>query len=115
MLSSRVLSREVAIPLATSLPLLAAWEILVRAGVLRAAFFPAPTSVAQTLWGLALSGELGIHVAMTLGRLIASFLMAVIPAPQSASRWAGGCKCGWLPIPWFGSCSRFQASLFSRW
>ena len=79
MLSSRVLSREVVIPLATSLAMLAAWEILVRAGVLRAAFFPAPTSVAQTLWGLALSGELWIHVAMTLVRLIGSFLMAVIP------------------------------------
>ena len=78
-MSNRVLSREIAIPLATSLAMLAAWEGLVQLGSLRAAFFPAPTSIAVTLWGLALSGELWVHMATTLGRLAGSFLMAVIP------------------------------------
>ncbi len=90
MMSSRVLSREVTIPLATSLVMLAAWEFLVHAGFLRAAFFPAPTSIAHTLLGLALSGELWLHAGTTLGRLIASFLMAVIPARRLAWPWAGG-------------------------
>ena len=90
MAALRVLSsRELAIPLATSLAMLAAWETLVRLGVLRAAFFPAPTNIAQTLWGLAVSGELWIHVATTLGRLMASFLMAVIPGT------ALGLAMGW--------------------
>ena len=89
MISSRLLSREVAIPLATSLAMLAAWETLVRMGLLRAAFFPAPTSIAHTLGGMALSGELWLHVATTLGRLLASFLMAVVPGT------ALGLAMGW--------------------
>jgi NitT/TauT family transport system permease protein len=78
-MTTRFLSREVAIPLATSVAMLVVWEALVYAGFLRAAFFPAPTSIAATLWGMALTGELWLHVATTLGRLIASFLIAVIP------------------------------------
>jgi NitT/TauT family transport system permease protein len=77
------------IPLATSLVLLGVWEALVHAGLLRAAFFPAPTNILQTLVSLGLSGELWGHVAATLGRLIASFLMALIPAT------ALGLAMGW--------------------
>ena len=89
MLLSRLLSREVAIPLMTSFAMLAAWETLVHAGVLRAAFFPAPTNIARTLWGLALGGVLWLHVATTVGRLLASFLIAVIPGT------AIGLAMGW--------------------
>ena len=92
MLLSRLLSREVTIPLATTLVILSAWEIMVRAGMLRAAFFPAPTSIAETLWHLALGGELWRHVATTVGRLLASFLIAVIPGT------AIGLAMGW----WIG-------------
>ena len=92
MLLSRLLSREIAIPLATSLVMLSAWEILVRAGMLRAAFFPAPTNIAETLWHLALGGELWLHAATTVGRLLASFLIAVIPGT------AIGLAMGW----WIG-------------
>jgi NitT/TauT family transport system permease protein len=80
MMSSRLLSRDVVIPLATTLVALSIWEILVHAGMLRAAFFPAPTNIAHTLLGLAMSGELWLHAGTTLGRLIASFLLALIPA-----------------------------------
>jgi len=89
MISSRLLSREVTIPLATSLLMFAAWEILVHTGMLRAAFFPAPTNIARTLLSLALGGELWLHVATTLGRLFASFLLAVIPGT------ALGLAMGW--------------------
>jgi len=91
-MSYRVLSREVTIPLTTSFVMLAVWEILVHTGMLRAAFFPAPTNIAHTLFSLALSGELWLHIATTLGRLIASFLMAVIPGT------ALGLSMGW----WLG-------------
>jgi ABC-type nitrate/sulfonate/bicarbonate transport system permease component len=77
---SRILCREIIIPLSTMLAALAAWEVLARAGMLRAAFFPAPTSIARTLMDLAMSGELWLHAGTTLGRLIASFLLALIPA-----------------------------------
>lgn len=89
MMRSRLLSREVTLPLATSLVMLAAWEALVHTGMLRAAFFPAPTDIARTLSSLALGGELWLHVATTLGRLIASFLIAVIPGT------AIGLAMGW--------------------
>ena len=88
-MSYRVLPREVAIPLATSLMMLAAWETLVHTGMLRAAFFPPPTSIARTLLDLALSGELFKHAGMTLGRLVLSVVMALIPAT------ALGLAMGW--------------------
>lgn len=86
---SRIFSRELTIPLATSVILLCVWEILVHAHVLRAAFFPAPTSIAKTLAGLALGGELWLHVATTAARLISSFLIAVLPGT------AIGLAMGW--------------------
>jgi ABC-type nitrate/sulfonate/bicarbonate transport system permease component len=89
MMSSRLLSREVTIPLATTLVMLSAWEFLVHTGMLRAAFFPAPTSIAGTLLSLALGGELWLHTATTVGRLLASFLIAVIPGT------AIGLAMGW--------------------
>ena len=67
------------IPVTTSGIGLAAWEALVHAGLLRAAFFPAPTDIARTLLSLALGGELWLHAGTTLGRLIASFLLALVP------------------------------------
>lgn len=85
----RLLSREVAIPMATTLLSLTAWESLVHAGFLRAAFFPPPTDILRTLVGLAASGELWTHAGITLGRVIASFLLAVIPGT------ALGLAMGW--------------------
>src|SRR5215475_8100225 len=90
--TSRLFSRELTIPLATSLVLLAVWEALVHAGFLRAAFFPPPTNIVSTLLGLAAGSELWLHAGTTLGRLIASFLMAVIPGT------ALGLAMGW----WMG-------------
>jgi ABC-type nitrate/sulfonate/bicarbonate transport system permease component len=78
--AARIFCREVAIPLVTTLVMLAAWETLVHTGMLRAAFFPAPTNIVYTLLGLGMSGELWLHTGTTLGRLIASFILALIPA-----------------------------------
>jgi ABC-type nitrate/sulfonate/bicarbonate transport system permease component len=87
--ASWLLSREVAIPLTTSLLALGIWETLVHTGLLRAAFFPAPTNILQTLLSLARGGELWAHAGTTLGRLMASFLMALIPGT------ALGLAMGW--------------------
>jgi NitT/TauT family transport system permease protein len=90
--ASRLFSRELTIPLATSLIALAVWEVLVDAGFLRAAFFPPPTRIISTLLSLAGGGELWLHTGTTLGRLIVSFLMALIPGT------ALGLAMGW----WIG-------------
>lgn len=87
-----LLSREVAIPVATSLATAAVWETLVYAGLLRRAFFPPPTNIIQTLLGLAASGDLWAHVGTTLGRLIASFLLALVPG--TALGFTMGCWVG---------------------
>ena len=71
--------REFTIPLATMLVVLGTWEALVHGGLLRAAFFPPPTSILQTLLGLGLGRELWVHATITFARLFASFLMALIP------------------------------------
>ena len=71
--------REVAIPLTASLVVLALWEVLSRAGVLRAAFFPPPTEVGRTLAGLAAGREIWGHAAATVARLAAAFLLALLP------------------------------------
>lgn len=92
MLLSRLLSRELTIPVATSLIALLLWEALVYAGFLRAAFFPPPTNILGTLLDLAIGGELWLHAGITLGRLIASFLLALIPGT------ALGLAMGW----WMG-------------
>jgi ABC-type nitrate/sulfonate/bicarbonate transport system permease component len=89
MMLSRFLSRELAIPLATTLVMLAAWETLIHIGFLRAAFFPPPTSIARTLMELAIGGQLWLHAGTTLGRLVAAFLIALIPAT------ALGLAMGW--------------------
>jgi len=78
-MKSSSFSRELAISLASSLAMLGLWETMVHLGLLRAAFFPPPTSIASTLSSLALSGEIWLHLAATLARLFASFLMAVVP------------------------------------
>lgn len=77
------------IPLAASLAVLALWELLVRAGLLRAAFFPPPTEVARTLLGLAAGGAIWAHAAATVARLGVSFLLALVPGT------ALGLAMGW--------------------
>ncbi|HSF59784.1 MAG TPA: ABC transporter permease subunit, partial [Candidatus Binatia bacterium] len=100
--ATRLFSRELTVPVVTSVVVLAAWEALVHAGFLRAAFFPPPTNIVSTLLGLAVGGELWLHAGMTLGRLIASFLMALIPGT------ALGLAMGW----WMGM--RFAADPLIR-
>jgi len=89
---SRFFSRELVIPVATSLLVLGAWEGLAHAGLLRAAFFPPPTTILHTLLSLAGSGELWAHAGATLGRLTASFFMALVPAT------ALGLAMGWWSV-----------------
>jgi NitT/TauT family transport system permease protein len=62
------------------LALLLLWDVLVRLGVIDARFFPAPSTVATTLWAMAKSGELWINTEASLVRLFWGFLVGGIPA-----------------------------------
>jgi ABC-type nitrate/sulfonate/bicarbonate transport system permease component len=98
--ASWFLSRELTIPLATGLAALGLWEALVHAGILRAAFFPAPTNILHTLLSLAFGSELWAHAGTTLGRLIASFLIALVPgtALGLAMGWWSGVRTAADPL-----------------
>jgi NitT/TauT family transport system permease protein len=90
--ATALFSRELIIPLVTSIIAFAIWEALVRAGLLQAAFFPPPTSIMRTLLSSALGGELWLHTGTTLGRLIVSFLLASLPGTAlgvAMGWWAG--------------------------
>jgi ABC-type nitrate/sulfonate/bicarbonate transport system permease component len=62
------------------LALLLLWDVLVRLGVIDARFFPAPSTLATTLWAMAKSGELWSNTQASLIRLFWGFLVGGIPA-----------------------------------
>lgn len=65
---------------ASPIIMLLLWEALVRAGILDARFFPAPSSVIRELWGLLSSGVLIKHLGYTLSRVGVGFVLGAIPA-----------------------------------
>jgi NitT/TauT family transport system permease protein len=72
--------RELAVSVFSPVVVLAAWEALVRAGLLDARFFPAPTSIVGTFTTLVLSGELWGHVRSSLARIVVGYAMGTVPA-----------------------------------
>jgi len=56
------------------------WEVLARMGVLPANWLPAPTAIADTIRGLAATGELWGHLGATLGRVAAGFVLGAAAA-----------------------------------
>ncbi|WP_125099533.1 ABC transporter permease [Leucobacter chromiireducens] len=63
----------------TPLMLLVVWEVLSRAGLLDARFFPAPSSIATTFVTMLLDGVLIEHAAMTLSRIAIGFVLGAVP------------------------------------
>jgi sulfonate transport system permease protein len=56
------------------------WELLSRAGLLAANWFPAPFAIGDTLLELFHGGELARHIAYTLARVVAGFLIGALSA-----------------------------------
>ena len=56
--------------LASPIGLLAIWEILLRLGFGDRRFVPAPSDIAVRFWELTVSGELALHTAATLWRVL---------------------------------------------
>jgi sulfonate transport system permease protein len=56
------------------------WELLARAGILAANWFSSPSAIVDTLLELLRGGELVRHIAVTLGRVLAGFLIGSLTA-----------------------------------
>lgn len=72
--------REQWLPVASVAAALLLWELFARTGVLRASFFPPPSTLVANFLGLLRGGSLLQHLTVTLGRLVAAFLLAALPA-----------------------------------
>ena len=58
--------------------IVALWEALCRANLIRVIALPAPSTVAVTLWGLCVSGQLFVHIGASLLRVLEGFTGAAV-------------------------------------
>jgi ABC-type nitrate/sulfonate/bicarbonate transport system permease component len=72
--------RERLLYLISPIGLLLVWQILVELGFGDRRFIPTPSDIALRFWQLALSGELAVNTLATLWRVVAGFVIGVIPA-----------------------------------
>ena len=66
--------------LISPIALLAVWQVLLMLGFGDRRFIPAPSDIAVRFWQLSVSGELALHVAATLWRVFAGFIIGAVPA-----------------------------------
>jgi ABC-type nitrate/sulfonate/bicarbonate transport system permease component len=66
--------------LASPVGLIALWELLLRLGFGDRRFVPAPSDIAVRFYELAVNGELAVHTAVTLWRVLAGFVIGAAPA-----------------------------------
>jgi len=59
--------------------LLVVWQVLLMMGFGDRRFIPAPTDIAVRFWELTISGELLVHTAATLYRVIVGYFIGAIP------------------------------------
>jgi len=59
--------------------LLALWQILLMLGLGDRRFIPAPSDIAVRYWQMVVSGELALHVSVTLYRVLLGFVLGVVP------------------------------------
>src|SRR6266567_442759 len=76
----RAKRRDRIISVASPLGLLLAWELAARTGMIDVRFFPAPSSIIQTLIRMAGTGELSDNVLISLQRIVLGFLLGGVPA-----------------------------------
>jgi ABC-type nitrate/sulfonate/bicarbonate transport system permease component len=66
--------------LISPIALLLVWELLIRAGLGDRRFIPPPSDIAVRFWQLTVNGELAMHTAATLWRVLAGFVIGAVPA-----------------------------------
>lgn len=69
---------ERVLPTLSVIILLAAWELLVRWRGIAPIFLPSPSSIAGFLWRMIADGTMEYHLAVTLLRIFAGFLVAAV-------------------------------------
>jgi len=70
--------KSLAIYLAIPLLVLVIWQGLSMAGLIRPMILPPPTQVAEVIWVLIRSGELGAHVLSSTQRVLEGFTLAAV-------------------------------------
>ena len=65
--------------IASPIFLLLLWEFLSRTGLIDIRFFPPPSAIVGTFWGMIASGEIASHISVSLYRIFLGFLLGVIP------------------------------------
>ncbi len=73
-------ARERLLYLISPIGLLALWQILLMLGIGDRRFIPAPSDIAVRFVQLVASGELALHVGVTLYRVSIGFIVGVVPA-----------------------------------
>jgi ABC-type nitrate/sulfonate/bicarbonate transport system permease component len=73
------LTQERLLYLISPIGLLLLWQLLLMAGFGDRRFIPAPSDIAVRFWDMIVSGELWAHVAITLYRVFAGFVLGVVP------------------------------------
>ncbi len=73
-------ARERLLYLISPIGLLILWQLLLMMGIGDRRFIPAPTDIAVRFVKLVASGELALHVGVTLYRVLIGFVVGVVPA-----------------------------------
>lgn len=73
-------ARERLLYLISPVGLLVLWQVLLMLGFGDRRFIPAPSDIALRLWQMVASGELWIHVSVTLYRVFIGFFVGSLPA-----------------------------------
>ena len=79
-MSRREKWRERLLYLISPIGLLLLWQILVGLGFGDRRFIPTPSDIAARFWQLTVSGELAVNTLATLWRVVAGFVIGVVPA-----------------------------------
>jgi ABC-type nitrate/sulfonate/bicarbonate transport system permease component len=85
------MNRERWVPAIIILLVLGVWEWLADSGHISMLFYPSPLKIVQTLWTLAISGDLGTNLEVTLVRLGLGLVFGMIPGVVL------GLSMGWSP------------------
>jgi ABC-type nitrate/sulfonate/bicarbonate transport system permease component len=73
-------TRERLLYLISPIGLLLLWQVLIMLGFGDRRFIPTPSDIAVRFWQLTINGELELHTAVTLWRVLAGYFIGVIPA-----------------------------------
>jgi NitT/TauT family transport system permease protein len=73
-------TRDRLLSIISPLALLVVWELCARFGFIDTRFFPAPSSILETMYEMLRTGELLRHIAISMQRLVLGALFGALPA-----------------------------------